>query len=246
MNERYTRQTMLPEWGKNGQTLVEKSRIAVVGAGGLGCPALLYLVGAGVGHITIIDHDVVDTSNLQRQILYRTEEVGKLKAVLAKKRLQQLNPNVEIHIHTEALTPENAQIFLKNHDIILDAVDNFATRHITSEAAQKLNTPVVFGALQGFDAQLSFFAPKGPCYRCLYPDQPAWKPQGSNRGVPGAMPGMLGALMALEATKYILNQQEESAKLMKLQQGTVLTFDGRTGESHRRQFTKKPACPICA
>lgn len=247
MTERYDRQTILPEWGENGQNLLKNSRIAVVGAGGLGCPALLYLAGAGVGQLTVIDHDIVDTSNLQRQIIYKTSEVGQLKAILAKSFLEQLNPEIKIDVHTEEITLHNVSSSLKGHDVILDAVDNFKTRHVIAKAGKNLEIPVVFGALQGFDAQLSFFAPHmgTPCYRCLYPDEPSWKPAGKNKGVPGAMPGMLGSLMALEATKYILSQQEISADLLELQKGYVLTFDGRTGESHHRKLFKNATCRLC-
>ncbi|MDD9912084.1 MAG: HesA/MoeB/ThiF family protein [Alphaproteobacteria bacterium] len=245
MTDRYHRQTVLPEWGPQGQLLIKKARVAVVGAGGLGSPSLLYLAGAGVGHLTIIDHDVVETSNLQRQILYRTDEVGQLKAELAQKQLLRLNPEISITIHTTQLNDDNAHQYLADHDIILDAVDNFATRHLISKTSQILKTPVVFGALQGFDAQLSVFPPQGPCYRCLYPQEPNWKPQGANRGVPGPMPGMLGALMALEAIKIVLNQQPESQQLMDIQEGYILTFDGRTGESARRKLSKQANCPLC-
>lgn len=244
-NPRYQRQIILPEWGAEGQEYLANARIVVVGAGGLGSPALLYLAGAGVGHITIIDHDVVDLSNLQRQVLYRTADIGQSKALLAQQELQALNPEIQVEIRTDELSTENAAEFLGDHDVILDAVDNFATRHIICETAHHLNIPVVFGALQGFDAQLAFFSATGPCYRCLYPHQPRWKPAGSHRGVPGAMPGMLGALMALEATKYILKQQQESKNLLTLQEGYVLTFDGRTGESYRRTLHKNPDCPVC-
>jgi len=149
-------------------------------------------------------------------------------------------------VHTDPLSEGNAKEVLAGHDLVLDALDNFPARHILSDAAHALKIPVVFGALQGFDAQLSLFLPEGPCYRCLYPERPNWKPSGVQRGVPGPIPGMLGAWMAMEAIKYILSQQKESADRMTLLNDYILTFDGRTGESSRRRLKKRADCPVCA
>ncbi len=204
---RYSRHIVLTEIGQKGQDKLSNSKVLVVGAGGLGCPVLQYLTAAGVGTIGIIDFDMVEASNLQRQILFGTSSLGKNKAIAAKNRLTDLNPTILIEAYPEKLTSGNALELFKNYDIIVDGTDNFATRYLINDAAILANRPVVYGAIYKFEGQVSVFNyQKGPSYRCLFPTPPK---EGSvancsDVGVLGVLPGIIGTMQANEVIKIIL------------------------------------------
>ncbi|MCF8258787.1 MAG: HesA/MoeB/ThiF family protein [Flavobacteriales bacterium] len=204
---RYSRQTTLPEVGTQGQKRLADARVLMVGAGGLGCPALLYLAAAGVGTIGIIDGDVVDVTNLQRQVLYSPADVGRMKAEAAQERLSGLNPDIRIIPFTENLTPANALDILGGFDLVIDGTDNFATRYLLNDACVKLGIPFIYGAIHRFEGQVSVFNYNGgPTYRCLFPDPPAQGqiPNCAEAGVLGVLPGIIGTLQATEALKVLL------------------------------------------
>ncbi|MBI3501767.1 MAG: HesA/MoeB/ThiF family protein [Bacteroidetes bacterium] len=202
---RYSRQIILSEIGADGQEKLKRAKVLVVGAGGLGCPVLQYLVSAGIGEIGIVDDDKVDESNLQRQILYNKEEVGLQKAEVAKKKLQALNPLVNITSYILRLTSENALHIIKEYDLVIDGSDNFPTRYLVNDACVMLNKPLVFGSIFKFEGQVSVFNYKnGPTYRCLFPEPPQDSPNCAEIGVLGVLPGIIGTLMANEALKIIL------------------------------------------
>lgn len=243
MMDRYSRQILLPEIGKEGQEKIANARVLVVGAGGLGCPALQYLAAAGVGKIGIVDPDIVDISNLQRQILYGTEDLGAPKATAAKKRLQELNPDITVTAFCEALTTENALGLFSGYDIVIDGTDNFGTKFLINDAAVKLGKTVVHGAIQGFDGHVSVFdATKGPCYRCLYPAPPTTAVQScAEAGVIGALAGIVGTMQAMETIKAIIG-----GDALHLLTGKLLVIDARTMETRRIAFQKKADCPLCS
>lgn len=204
---RYNRHIILSEIGQKGQNKLLQSKVLIVGAGGLGCPILQYLAAAGVGTLGIIDFDVVDQSNLQRQILFGMSSLGKNKALAAKERLLDLNPTISIHSYPEKLTIKNAESYFKKYDIIVDSTDNFETRYLINDAALITNKPVVFGAIYKFEGQVSVFNYKnGPSYRCLFPTPPEKEsvPNCSEIGVLGVLPGIIGTLQANEVLKMIL------------------------------------------
>jgi len=203
---RYSRQIALPEFGAEGQRRLAKGSVGIVGAGGLGSPAAIYLAAAGVGRIGIIDFDVVDESNLHRQVLYGTKDVGASKLDAARARLQDLNPDIDIETHDTALTSENALEILGNYDVVIDGSDNFPTRYLVNDACTILGKPNVYGSVFRFEGQLSVFdARVGPCYRCLYPDPPPQQlvPNCAEAGVLGVLPGIIGAMQAAEAIKLL-------------------------------------------
>ncbi|MDB5271668.1 MAG: molybdopterin biosynthesis protein MoeB [Chitinophagaceae bacterium] len=210
---RYSRHISLSEIGLAGQEKLKQASVLVIGAGGLGCPALQYLAAAGVGRIGIIDFDKVDASNLQRQILYTTEDIGQYKATAAAKRLSANNPFVTFYTYTEQLTKENVFTIFDTYDIIVDGSDNFSTRYLVNDACVILNKTLVFGSIFKFDGQVAVFnrtdaqGKKGPTYRCLYPEPPAEgeMPSCSEIGVLGVLPGIIGTLQANEVLKLILN-----------------------------------------
>lgn len=205
---RYNRHIILPEIGQEGQDKISQAKVLVIGAGGLGCPILQYLAAAGVGTLGIIDFDVVDLSNLQRQILYGSASIGKNKAEAAKQRLQDLNNQITINTYTEKLTHSNAVDLFHLYDIIVDGSDNFETRYLVNDAAIICNKPLVFGAIYKFEGQISVFNYKsGPSYRCLFPNPPeaGTVPNCSDIGVLGVLPGIVGTMQANEVLKIILN-----------------------------------------
>ncbi len=215
---RYSRQILLKEVGISGQENLKNARVLVIGAGGIGCPALQYLAAAGIGTLGIIDFDQVDESNLQRQILFSTFTIGEFKSTAAKNRLQEINPLIKIIAYTEKLTPKNALIFFNEYDIVLDGSDNFATRYLVNDASVITETPLIYGSIYRFEGQVSVFNYKqGPSYRCLFPDPPAENsvPNCSQIGVMGVLPGIIGTHLANEALKIILGiGQPLSGKLM--------------------------------
>lgn len=204
---RYSRHTVLPEIGQKGQDKINQARVLVIGAGGLGCPILQYLAAAGVGTLGIVDFDVVDESNLQRQILFGTTTLGKNKAIAAKLRLQDINPLITINTYPEALTHQNAIALFEQYDIVVDGTDNFATRYLINDASVITNTPLVYGAIYKFEGQVAVFNyQNGPSYRCLFPTPPqkGSTPNCSEIGVLGVLPGIIGTLQANEVLKIIL------------------------------------------
>jgi len=218
---RYVRQITLPEIGEHGQRKLRDAAVLIVGAGGLGSPAALYLAGAGVGRIGLVDFDRVDVTNLHRQILYGTSDVGRPKLEAASERLRDANPDVAIETHNARLTSENALEILAKYDVVLDGTDNFATRYLVNDACVILGKPNVYGSVFRFDGQVSLFATKdGPCYRCLYPEPPPphLVPSCAEGGVLGVLPGVIGTLQATEAIKVIAGIGETLA-------GRLLLFD---------------------
>src|SRR5690554_981740 len=219
--EHYSRQMILPALGKSGQIRLKNASVAVVGAGGLGCPALSYLAGAGIGQITIIDGDIISASNLHRQLLFGIEDVGKSKALTAKNKLIENNPYPKIQTVEEYLTVENAESILKNHDVIIDCTDNYATRYLINDVCFLLKKPMIYGAIHRFEGQISVFNYKtGPTYRCLFPLAPSPESQQNcaEAGVLGIIPGLIGMLQATEAIKIITGIGEVLS-------GSVLFYD---------------------
>lgn len=237
--ERYARQLILKDVGGAGQTALKRARVALVGLGGLGCPAALYLVGAGVGHISLFDDDIVSLSNLPRQILYSAEDVGRPKAKVAAERLTALNPHVRIDAHQVRLTDGD---LLAGHDLVLDGSDSFDTRLMVNAAAVRLGMPLVAGAIGPFDGQFGVFAGHlagQPCYQCFTGaavDRPGQSC--ADLGVIGPMAGLVGSLMALEAMRVIVGFGENAV-------GRLMIFDGLSGQQRRLTLPKDPACPIC-
>ncbi|HJQ38855.1 MAG TPA: molybdopterin-synthase adenylyltransferase MoeB [Thermoanaerobaculia bacterium] len=218
---RYSRQTILPELGEAGQQKLREASVLVIGAGGLGSPTSLYLAAAGVGRIGLVDFDRVDVTNLHRQILYGTTDVGRPKLEAAAARLRDANPEIAIVTHEARLTSENALEILRDYDVIIDGTDNFATRYLVNDACVILGKPNAYGSVFRFDGQVSVFATKeGPCYRCLYPEPPPphLVPSCAEGGVLGVLPGVIGTLQATEAIKLITGIGETLA-------GRLLLFD---------------------
>jgi sulfur-carrier protein adenylyltransferase/sulfurtransferase len=238
--ERYARHILLPELGEGGQLRLAEATVAVVGAGGLGCPALQYLVAVGVGTIRVIDNDVVDRSNLQRQVLYADSDVGKSKAEVAVERLLAQNPLVTIEAHSVRLTAANATELLAGADVIVNGADNFPTRYLVSDASVLLGIPHVHGAIHRFEGEVSVFLPGGPCYRCLHPQPPApgTVPSCSEAGVLGVLPGLVGALQATETLKLLIGL---GLPLV----GRLLLIDALTLRFRELRLARNPACAAC-
>ncbi len=238
---RYSRHLTLPGFGAEGQARLKAGRMLIIGAGGLGSPAALYLAAAGVGTLGMADPDVVDVSNLQRQILHDTGHAGAPKIDSAAKRLRALNPGIEIVEHREAVDASNALDLLKNYDIILDGSDNFVTRYLVNDACVLLNKPLVHGSIFRFEGVASVFhLHDGPCYRCLYPSPPAADavPDCATGGVLGVLPGVIGTIQATEAIKI-------AAGIGVTLSGRVLLYDALTMRFREMTLTRDPACPVC-
>lgn len=239
--ERYSRHIVIPEVGMEGQTKLKKARVLIVGAGGLGSPVGMYLASAGVGHIGIVDYDRVSISNLQRQILFETGQSGGLKSELAKKRLESINPSVEVIAYNVRLTKENALEIIKNYDIVADGSDNFPTRYLVNDACVILKKPFVYGSILRFDGQVSMFdSANGPCYRCLYPEPPlpGEVPSCEEGGVLGVLPGIIGSIQANEVLKFIIGKGE-------LLTGRLLMLDALKMEFRELKIYKNDECPVC-
>ncbi len=240
--ERYARHIFLREIGGPGQKRLLSARAAVVGAGGLGSPAILYLAAAGLGRITVIDDDTVSLSNLQRQILHRTADIGRPKVESAAEHVAALNPGVTVHPLAERLEEGNAEALLAGHDLVLDGCDSLETRRIVNRAAFELGIPVVSGAISQWEGQVTVFDPASgtPCYACVFPEDPAagLAPSCAEAGVMGALPGVVGAMMALEAIKLVT----EAGHVLR---GEMLVFDGLWGESRKLRLKPRPGCPVC-
>jgi adenylyltransferase/sulfurtransferase len=238
---RYGRHLIMPEVGLEGQRRLKSAGVLLVGAGGLGSPLGYYLTAAGVGRIGIVDFDVVDFSNLQRQILHTTEDVGRSKLESAKEKLTALNPEVIIETYEERLTSENAMEIMRDYDIIIDGTDNFPTRYLVNDACVLLGKPNVYGSIFRFEGQVSvFYAERGPCYRCLYqePPPPGLVPSCAEGGVLGVLPGIIGTIQAMEAIKLILGIGEPLI-------GKLLLFDALKMKFRELKLRKNPDCPIC-
>ena len=240
---RYKRQIILPEIGENGQKKLSNASVLCVGAGGLGCPALLYLTAAGIGKIGIIDFDIVDESNLQRQVLFTTDQIGQNKAKAAKDHLIALNPNTDIFSYVQELTEKNAEKLFSEYDIIIDGSDNFATKFLINDAAIKTGKPFIYGSILGFDGQVSVFGmPDSPCYRCLFPEPPKGHiPNCAEAGVIGAVAGIVGTTQAMEALKVII-----SHKSFKPFTGKLWSIDMYSMESKILSIPKNPNCLTCS
>jgi molybdopterin/thiamine biosynthesis adenylyltransferase len=242
--ERYARHVILDEVGEEGQARLLASRVLVVGAGGLGSPLLQYLAAAGVGTIGIIDDDHVELSNLQRQVIHTTRNVGKAKVASAAEAIAAINPDVKVEIHEKRLTVSNAADLLARYDLVADGSDNFPTRYLLNDACYLGRRPLVFAALLRFDAQLSVFkahlGEPHPCYRCLFPEAPPEDlvPRCEQAGIFGALAGSVGALQATEALKELLGLGESLS-------GRLLIYDGLATEFRTIRIPRDPACRLC-
>lgn len=237
---RYARQLSLPGVGVEGQARLREARVLIVGAGGLGSPAALYLAAAGVGHLGVVDHDVVDASNLHRQVLHGTADIGRPKVASARDRLQALNPHVAVTTVGEPLTSANALDVLRGWDLVLDGSDNFPTRYLVNDACGLLGTRLVYGSVQRFEGQVSVFGGDGPCYRCLFrdPPPPGLVPSCAEAGVFGVMPGLVGVLQATEALKLLLHLGQPLV-------GRLLLVDVLTMRQRVIEVRRDPSCPLC-
>jgi sulfur-carrier protein adenylyltransferase/sulfurtransferase len=239
---RYSRHLLIPEVGDEGQLKLLDSRVLLIGAGGLGSPASLYLAAAGVGRLGIVDDDRVDASNLQRQIAHSTESLGEWKADSAKRTLEALNPDVEVVTYKERLTSENVdRILADGWDVIIDGADNFPTRYLVNDASVFHDIPVVHGSIYRFEGQVTVFKPhEGPCYRCLFPQPPPPElaPSCAEGGVLGVLPGIIGSLQANETLKLALGIGDSLA-------GRLLLFDALAAEFSEVTLRKDPNCPVC-
>jgi molybdopterin/thiamine biosynthesis adenylyltransferase/rhodanese-related sulfurtransferase len=239
---RYSRHLIMPEVGVEGQRRLNGARILCIGAGGLGSPAALYLAAAGIGKIGLVDFDHVDLSNLQRQILHGTKDVGRKKVDSARDRLRDANPNIDIELHDCQLSAASAPELIANYDIVVDGSDNFPTRYLSNDVCVFARKPNIYGAIFRFDGQSAVFAPHlgGPCYRCLFPDPPPPEsvPNCAQAGVLGVLPGIIGLIQAIEAIKLILGAGEPLI-------GRMLHFDALKMKFREFNIRRDPRCPVC-
>ena len=238
---RYSRHLIVPEVGMEGQLKLKAAKVLLVGTGGLGAPLGLYLAATGIGRIGLVDFDVVDFTNLQRQVIHFTKDVGRPKIESAAEKMQAINPNVEIVKHEVALTSDNAMEILKDYDLVVDGTDNFPTRYLVNDACVLLGKPNVYGSIFRFEGQATVFAyPGGPCYRCLYPEPPppGLVPSCAEGGVLGILPGTIGLIQATEAVKLILGIGESLV-------GRLLLYDALGMHFRELKLRKNPECPIC-
>jgi molybdopterin/thiamine biosynthesis adenylyltransferase/rhodanese-related sulfurtransferase len=238
---RYSRHLIMPEVALDGQKTLKQARVLTIGAGGLGAPLAMYLAAAGVGTLGIVDFDVVDESNLQRQIIHGTSDIGRPKMESARDRIKDINPNVQVEAFEEALTSENALDIFKDFDIVVDGTDNFPTRYLVNDACVLLGKPNVYGSIFRFEGQASvFYAEEGPCYRCLYPEPPppGLVPSCAEGGVLGILPGAIGTIQATETVKLILGIGEPLI-------GRLLLYDALSMTFREMKLRKDPNCPVC-
>lgn len=238
---RYSRHLIMPEVGMDGQLKLKQAKVLCIGTGGLGAPLGLYLAAAGVGRIGLVDFDSVDLTNLQRQILFGTDDIGRPKIEAATDRLRNLNPDIQIDRFETRLTSENALDILKNYDIVVDGTDNFPTRYLVNDACVILGKPNVYGSIFRFEGQITIFgAPGGPCYRCLYPEPPppGLVPSCAEGGVLGVLPGIVGAIQAAETLKLIIGKGEPLI-------GRLLLFDALAMRFRELKLRKNAECPAC-
>jgi molybdopterin/thiamine biosynthesis adenylyltransferase len=240
--ERYSRHLLLPEVGSEGQQKLLDAKVLLLGAGGLGSPAALYLAAAGVGTLGIVDNDEVDLSNLQRQVIHSTERIGVSKVDSAEQTIRELNPDVKVNKYRVRLGADNIMEILPGYDIVVDGLDNFPTRYLLNDASVRLQIPVVSAAILGFEGQLSVFKPyDGPCYRCLFPVPPPAElaPSCGANGVLGVLPGTMGLLQATEVIKLILGEGEPLI-------GRLLMYDALAATATEVKVRRDPDCPICS
>lgn len=238
--ERYRRHLTLDEVGEAGQQRLKAARVLLVGAGGLGAPAALYLAAAGIGKLGLVDDDDIELSNLQRQVLYSTTDLGRGKAVTARERLARLNPEIEVVAHETALTAENAAALIGAYDIVLDGTDRLSSRYLVNDACVLLGKPLVTAAIHQFEGQATTYVPgQGPCYRCLFPDaEDTWGAGCAEAGVIGVLPGVLGTLQALEAIKLILGRGSPLV-------GRFLSFDALDLRFQEFRYSRRDDCAVC-
>ncbi len=238
---RYSRQIILNDFGAEGQERLKKAKVLVAGAGGLGSPVLLYLAAAGVGTIGIVDFDTVTISNLNRQVLHFTSDIGKKKTDSAEAKIKEFNPDIKLIKHGFRLNIDNIEEVISDYDVVVDATDNFTVRYLISDCCYFLNKPLVEGAAVGYDGILMTIIPgKTPCYRCLYPMPPedGVMPTCSDEGILGAVTGIMGSIQALEAIKLIVGVGETVS-------GRILTFNALTTEFRNVNWTRRDNCPLC-
>ena len=240
--QRYSRHLIMPEVTADGQRRLKAARVLCIGAGGLGSPAALYLAAAGVGTIGIVDFDDVDLSNLQRQILHGTKDVGRGKVESAQDRLRDINPEIDIELHQCRFSSENASRIVSKYDVVVDGSDNFATRYLSNDVCVFERKPNAYGSIFRFEGQTTVFAPHlgGPCYRCLFPEPPPPEsvPNCAQAGVLGVLPGIIGTLQAIEAIKLIIGIGESLI-------GRLLHFDALKGKFRELNLRRDPQCPVC-
>jgi adenylyltransferase/sulfurtransferase len=238
--DRYSRHILLDGVESDGQAALLDSRVLVVGAGGLGAPALQYLAAAGVGTLGIADDDEVERSNLQRQVIHRDADVGRPKVDSAREFVAALNPDVDVRTHGVRVAPANAEDLVAEYDFVIDASDNFPTRYLLNDACQLRDVPLAFGAVHRFGGQVSTFPPGGPCYRCVFPEAPppGTVPDCATAGVLGVLPGTVGCLQATEAMKWLLGLGETLA-------GRLLVYDALAPGFEALSVERNPACPVC-
>ncbi len=238
---RYSRHLIMPEVALDGQKKLKKARVLTIGAGGLGSPLAMYLAAAGIGTIGIVDFDVVDESNLQRQIIHGTSDLGRPKMESARDRIKDINPNVQVEAFEEALTSENALEIFEDFDVVVDGTDNFPTRYLVNDACVLTGKPNVYGSIFRFEGQASvFYAEEGPCYRCLYPEPPppGLVPSCAEGGVLGILPGAIGTIQATETVKLLLGIGEPLI-------GRLLLYDALSMRFREMKLRKDPGCPVC-
>ncbi len=239
---RYSRHLIMPEVGMAGQRRLKQSSVLLIGTGGLGSPLALYLAAAGVGHIGLVDFDVVDASNLQRQIVHGTSTVGVAKTESARQRLRDLNPYIEITTHETQITSQNALELMRPYDVIVDGTDNFPTRYLTNDACVLLGKPNVYGSIFRFEGQATVFSARdgGPCYRCLYPEPPppGLVPSCAEGGVLGVLPGVIGTIQATEVIKLLIGIGEPLI-------GRLLLYDALAMRFRELKLRRNPSCPVC-
>ena len=239
---RYSRHLMLPEIGRAGQLALKRSRVLVIGAGGLGSPVSLYLAAAGVGTLGLVDFDVVDASNLHRQVLYGASDVGRPKLEVAAERLRETNPHTELVLHAARFERSNARELIRRYDLVIDGTDNFPTRYLVNDACVLEARPNVYGSIFRFEGQVSlFWGAEGPCYRCLFaePPPPELVPSCAEGGVLGVLPGIIGCLQANEAIKFLTGIGDGML-------GRLLLFDALRMRFHEVRLKKNPSCPVCS
>jgi len=238
---RYSRHLIMPEVGMDGQLKLKQAKVLCIGTGGLGAPLGLYLAAAGVGRIGLVDFDVVDSTNLQRQVLFGTSDVGRPKITAAADRLRNLNPDIRIDTFETHLSSDNALDIMKDYDIVVDGTDNFPTRYLVNDACVMLGKPNVYGSIFRFEGQITIFGyPDGPCYRCLYPEPPppGLVPSCAEGGVLGVLPGIVGTIQAAETLKLIIGKGDPLV-------GRLLLFDALAMKFRELKLRKNPDCPVC-
>jgi len=238
--DRYSRHIIMDEVGPEGQAKLLDSRVLVVGAGGLGAPVIQYLAAAGVGTLGVVDDDVVERSNLQRQVIHGDDDIGRTKVDSAAAFVENLNPDVDVETYETRLTKENVEEIVPGHDVVVDASDNFPTRYLLNDFCRLREIPIAHGAIYKFEGQITTLAPEGPCYRCLFPEapEPGTVPDCATTGVLGVLPGTVGCIQATEAVKLVLDAGETLT-------GRLLFYDAMEMSFETVPYQQNPECPVC-